>query len=104
MSSFMVNVSNPIEMANTQLQLSKQLKVLTIATVILILAVTGFACYGLFGTPCIAIQLMIWIMCTSMTIVALICSCAKYHLIRRYENTYLVAGSLLDKGIKTYDH
>nr|WP_244983114.1 hypothetical protein [Chlamydia buteonis] len=100
----MVSVSNPIEMANIRLQLSKQLKVLTVATVVLTLAVIGFSCYGLFGTPLIAIQLMIWIMCTSMTILALICSCAKYHLIRRYENTYLVAGSLLDKGIKTYDN
>ncbi|AEG85408.1 hypothetical protein [Chlamydia psittaci] len=104
MSSPIVNVSNPTEMANLRLQLSKQLKILTFVTVILTLAVIGFACYGLFGTPLIAIQLMIWIMCTSMTIVALVCSCAKYHLIRRYENIYVVAGSLLDKGIKTYDH
>ncbi|MEF9519852.1 hypothetical protein SBV45_04950 [Chlamydia crocodili] len=93
MSSLIVgSVSTPIEIKSVQLRLSTQLKVLTAVTVLLALAVIGLACYGLFGTPLIATQLMIWIMSASMTLVALICSCAKYHLLRRYEKNLLSSG------------
>ncbi|WP_232500661.1 hypothetical protein [Chlamydia felis] len=85
-------MSTPVEMESARLKLSRQLKGLTVVTVLLVLAVIGFSCYGLFGTPLIAIQLMIWIMSASMTLLALICSCAKYHLLRRYEKTLLARG------------
>ncbi|WP_375793264.1 hypothetical protein O1W69_03945 [Chlamydia sp. 12-01] len=93
MSSLTVsNISTPIDIENARLKLSRQLRVLTIVTVLLALAVIGFACYGLFGTPLIAMQLMIWIMSASMTLVALICSCVKYHFLRRYEKNLLSSG------------
>ncbi|AAP05108.1 hypothetical protein [Chlamydia caviae] len=93
MSSLIVgNVSTPVKMKSAQLELSTQLKVITAITVLLALAVIGLACYGLFGTPLIATQLMIWIMSASMTLEALICSCAKYHLLRRYEKNLLSGG------------
>ncbi|WP_348663916.1 hypothetical protein [Chlamydia vaughanii] len=93
-SSIVNNISSPVEIKSAQVRLSKQLKALSVVTALLGLGVISLVAYGLFGVPVISTQLVIWIVSASMTLVALICSCAQYCLLRRYEKRLLNSGEL----------
>lgn len=96
MSSSGVSCVSPLmQLESSQVMPSRWLKGLSLMIMLLSLTVIALAAYGLFAVPLISTQLVIRIVSTSITLVALVCSCVQYYFLHHYEGLLVDSRNLV---------